>query len=165
MTENVLIRLFKYNNWANNQLIHVCARLSDEQLDAQPQTAVYGSIRKTLLHLVGAQLNYLALLTLPLEERATTPLTFARLQEAALTSGEGLLDLAEGERAPLSETQLRTRDGFYVEPWVVMLQAIQHAAEHREQICSLLSAQGITPPNLDGWAYGKVTQALTPIQP
>jgi uncharacterized damage-inducible protein DinB len=165
MTENVLIRLFKYNNWANNHLINVCARLSDEQLDAQPQTAVYGSIRKTLLHLVGAQLNYLSLLTLPLEERADTPLTFARLQEAALTSGEGLLDLAEGERAPLSETQLRTRDGFYVEPWVVMLQAIQHAAEHREQICSLLSAQGITPPNLDGWAYGEVTQALTPIQP
>lgn len=165
MTENVLVRLFKYNNWANNQIIAACLRLGDEQLDAEPPTAVYGSLRKTLLHLVGAQLNYLSLLTLPLEERADTPLTFARLKEAALTGGEGLLDLAEGERAPLSETQLRTRDGYTVEPWVVMVQAIQHAAEHREQICSLLNAQGITPPDLDGWAYGEVTQALTPIQP
>jgi uncharacterized damage-inducible protein DinB len=59
--------------------------------------------------------------------------------------------------------QLQTRDGFFVEPWVIMVQVINHATEHREQISSMLSALGVTPPDLDGWTYGEATNALTPI--
>jgi len=44
-----------------------------------------------------------------------------------------------------------------------MVQIINHATEHREQISSMLSALGVTSPNLDGWAYGEVTDALIPI--
>ncbi|MGW8251556.1 MAG: DinB family protein, partial [Anaerolineales bacterium] len=47
-----------------------------------------------------------------------------------------------------------------VEPWVVMLQAVNHATEHREQIKSMLSALGNTPPEVDGWTYGVVTGAF-----
>jgi uncharacterized damage-inducible protein DinB len=47
-----------------------------------------------------------------------------------------------------------------VEPWVVIVQIINHATEHREQICSMLNALGITPPDMDGWAYGEATEAL-----
>ena len=50
-----------------------------------------------------------------------------------------------------------------MEPWVVMVQAINHATEHREQIKSMLSALGVTPPSIDGWDYGEVTNALIPI--
>jgi uncharacterized damage-inducible protein DinB len=60
--------------------------------------------------------------------------------------------------------QLQTRDGFYVEPWVIMVQVINHATEHREQIKSMLSSLGITPPDLDGWNYGEFTNALLPIE-
>jgi uncharacterized damage-inducible protein DinB len=52
-----------------------------------------------------------------------------------------------------------------VEPWVVLVQIINHATEHREQISSMLSALGVTPPILDGWAYGEATNALIPITP
>ena len=45
-----------------------------------------------------------------------------------------------------------------MEPWVVMVVVINHATEHREQISSMLSALGVTPPNLDGWSYGEVTK-------
>jgi uncharacterized damage-inducible protein DinB len=41
-----------------------------------------------------------------------------------------------------------------------MVQIINHATEHREQINSMLSALGVTPPDLDGWSYGEVTNAL-----
>jgi uncharacterized damage-inducible protein DinB len=78
-----------------------------------------------------------------------------------MRSGEGLLALARGEK-PL-DSRLQTTDGFLVEPWVVMLQVINHATEHREQIKSMLSAQGVTPPDIDGWAYGEATKALVPI--
>ena len=41
-----------------------------------------------------------------------------------------------------------------------MVQIINHATEHREQICSMLTALGVTPPDLDGWDYGEATNAL-----
>lgn len=162
MTENSLVKLFEHNNWANMQIIQACYALSDEQLDAEPQSATKGSIRGTLSHLVTSQRGYLALLTLPVEARPTAPLTFGELQESANTSGEGLLALLRDD-GNFPKTRLQTRDGFYVEPWVVMVQIINHATEHREQIKSMLSALGVTAPNIDGWDYGEVTNALIPI--
>jgi uncharacterized damage-inducible protein DinB len=162
MAENFLEKLFEHNNWANLQMIQACSALSDEQLDTEPQSATKGSIRRTLLHLVSAQQGYLSLLTIPVESRLDVPPTFAELQKSASKSGEGLLALAKGEQKPL-KPQLQTKDGFFVEPWVVMLQIINHATEHREQISSILSALGVTPPDLDGWGYGEATNALIPI--
>jgi uncharacterized damage-inducible protein DinB len=45
---------------------------------------------------------------------------------------------------------------------VVLVQVINHATEHREQIKSMLSALGVTPPELDGWDYGEAINALIP---
>jgi uncharacterized damage-inducible protein DinB len=162
MTETFLVKLFEHNNWANQKIIEACYALSDEQLDTEPHSVTKGNIRETLSHLVTSQRGYLALLTLPLAERPTFPLEFSELRESARMSGEGLLALAEGEQKPF-EARLKTRDGFHTEPWVVMLQVINHATEHREQIKSMLSALGVTPPDIDGWDYGESTQALVPI--
>jgi len=163
MTENFLEKLFEHNNWANLQIIQACSTLSDEQLDAEPQSATKGSIRQTLTHLVSSQHGYLSLLTLPVDARRRISPAFAELQESASISGEGLLALARDESSKPLKTQLQTTDGFFVEPWVVMVQVINHATEHREQICSMLSALGVTPPDLDGWSYGEATNALIPI--
>jgi uncharacterized damage-inducible protein DinB len=163
MTENFLEKLFEHNNWANSKIIQACYTLSDEQLDAEPQSVTKGTIRRTLVHLVSSQHSYLRTLTLPLEERLeAVTVAFAELQESASKSGEGLLTLARGAQKP-RKAQLQTRDNFYVEPWVLMVQIINHATEHREQINSMLSALGVTPPDLDGWSYGEVTNALIPI--
>ncbi len=164
MTENFLVKLFEHNNWANLQIIQACSALSDEQLEAVPQSVTKGTIRRTLLHLVGSQHGYLSLLTLPVEERFDIqPTTIAELQESVRTSGEGLLVLARNETSNRPKTQLQTTDGYYTEPWVVMVQAINHATEHREQIKSMLSALGVTPPDIDGWDYGEAANALIPI--
>jgi uncharacterized damage-inducible protein DinB len=162
MNNNFLVKIFEHNNWANNQIIQACSALSDEQLDAEPQSATKGSIRRTLFHLVGSQLGYLNLLTLPVEARVAADLTFAGLQDAAVSSGEGLLALAKGESSKPFSNQLQTRDGYLVEPWVVMLQVINHATEHREQIKSMLTSLGMTPPEIDGWDFGLATNTLVP---
>jgi len=163
MNESLLVRLFEHNNWANLRVIQACAALTDEQLDAEPQSATFTSIRLTLLHLVAAQQGYLSLLTVPAGARADVSLAFAELQQSASLSGEGLLSLARGEsRTPL-ETPLDTADGYVVEPWVVVVQAINHATEHREQIKSMLTALGVTPPEVDGWTYGVAADALISI--
>ena len=163
MVENILVKLFEHNNWANLQIFQACSALSDEQLDAEPQSATKGTIRRTLLHLAGSQQGYLALLSLPLEARPQVRPEFAELRESMQISGSGLLALAKDEPRTLSQAQLKTKDGYLVDPWVVMVQVINHATEHREQICSMLTALGITPPSLDGWTFGEATGALTPL--
>src|SRR5512142_544013 len=98
MTENLLEKLLEHNNWANLQIIQACSKLSDEQLDAEPQSATKGSIRRTLLHLVSSQQGYLRTLTLPLEARLdAVTVHFAELQKSITLSGEGLLALARDE--------------------------------------------------------------------
>ncbi len=163
MTGKILTKLYEHNLWANNKIIEACAALSDEQLEAQPHSATKGTIRRTLQHLVYSQQHYLGLLTLPLEVRLQATEENGDLQETAKRSGEGLLALAEDEAGRLPEGRIQTTDGYFTESWVVMLQAINHATEHREQIKSMLSSLGITPPDIDGWDYAEKTGALVPV--
>ena len=163
MSENFLVKIFEHNNWANLCILEACAALSDEQLDTEPQSVTKGTIRRTLVHLVSSQHSYLRSLTLPLEQRqASVTIEYADLRESVRKSGEALLAFARGEQQPF-QSPLQTRDGYLVEAWVLMVQIINHATEHREQINSMLSALGLTPPDMDGWSYGEATQALVPI--
>jgi uncharacterized damage-inducible protein DinB len=163
MPDNILEKLFEHNNWANDQIIQACAALSEAQLDAEPQSATEGTILHTLTHLVSSQRSYLMSLTLPLEERRTRlpDPAFSELLEIGRTSGEGLSALAK-DHTSLNKP-IQTRDGYLVEPWVIMVQIINHATEHREQIKSMLTALGITAPSIDGWDYGDFTKAMIPI--
>ena len=164
MSESALVKIFEHNNWANIQMIQACSTLSDEQLDAEPHSATKGTIRQTLLHLVASQRGYLGLLTLPVEERKRIPLDFTDLKEVAQSSGETLLALVKDEENKIPKTRLQTTDGYDVEPWVVLLQIINHATEHREQLNSILTSLGAKPLDLDGWSYGEATNALVPIK-
>lgn len=163
MAESYFVKMIEHNNWANDQMILACYALNDDQLDAEPHSATKGSIRRTLTHLVGSQRNYLATLTLPVEARINPTLSFAELRESAHISGEGLLALAKGEPDNPVKSPVQTRDGYTVEPWVLMVQVINHANEHREQVSSMLTALGITPPDLDGWSFGAATGASVPV--
>ena len=163
MFTNILEKIFEHNNWANLKIIEACYALSDAQLDAVPQTATKGTIRRTLEHLVHSQQHYLDLLTLPVEARLKTKPAFAELVQVANTSGEKLIALVRGEPNQFPTTRIQTEDGYWVEPWVVMVQIINHATEHREQISSMLTALGVTPPDMDGWSIGDATHALVPI--
>jgi uncharacterized damage-inducible protein DinB len=166
MNVNFLEKIFEHNNWANLQIIQACAALSDEQLDAEPRSSTQGNIRSTLFHLVTAQQGYLRTLTLPLEERreSVSAPPISELQKFAAASREALLALTRDETGSLIQGRLQTRDGYLVEPWVLMVQIINHASEHREQIKSMLTALGVTPPNIDGWDYAEISHALVPLR-
>ena len=115
------------------------------------------------MHLVTGQRGYLRLLTLPVEERRERlpDIPFAELLSSANASGEGLLSLARDESGLAAKGRAQETEGYTVEPWVVMLQVINHATEHREQIKSMLTALGLTPPSIDGWDYGEFTGAYS----
>lgn len=161
--ESILAKLFEHNNWANLQIIKACSALTDEQLDAMPLPTSEWSVRRALSHLVECQRGYLSLLTLPPEARRDAPLSFAELGESAGRSGQALLALARDKTARGSESRLRTTDGYVVEPWVVMVQVINHATDHRRQISGMLRALGVTPPGLDGWSFAEAVNALAPV--
>lgn len=162
MVENSLVRIFAQNNWANIQIIQACSGLSNEQLDAEPQSVTAGTIRFTLEHLVSAQESYLSYLSgQDYRSDWQVPPTFAELLRSANRTGQALLALASDE-SRLPTTQIQTTDGYLVEPWVLMVQVIHHGTEHREQLCSMLNALGVTPPELDGWYYGEALNATIP---
>lgn len=145
---------FKYNLWANLRLLDACAHLSDEQLDATTK-GVYGSVREILMHIFSSDEGYArhftgTSLTPWLEETNPFP-GFDELRRRAKSSGEALITIAEQE--DLSRI-LYLDDGTYEAPaMIILIQAINHAVDHRSQISTLLSQQGIEPPDLDGWSY------------
>ena len=162
MTVNTLAKLFEHNNWANGQLVTACSALTDEQLDATPWTDSEWSLRRTVSHLVEAQQDYLSMLTLRPDAGQEVRLAFDELPESVRASGEGLLALAREEDGTRSAARLKLPDGYVIEAWVVMLQAINHATDHRRQICGMLRVLGVAPPRLDGWAFGESEKAVVP---
>ena len=163
MGANTLERLFEHNLWANLQIIQACSELTDEALDADPTSATKGSIRRTLWHLVDSEQDYLAQLTRqqPRFDWQEFP-GFEALEGAAWITGEDLLALARDESGQYMQDRIHASDGYIIEPWVVLVQLINHATEHREQIKSMLSALGVKPPRVDGWGYGLETHGLIP---
>ena len=124
-----LADFFYYNLWANRRLIDACKELSDSQLDA---TASGTSP------------------TPPLRDLTSFP-GFDELRRRAESSGNALITIA---KQPDLDRILSLDEGTYeASSIIVLIQAINHAVDHRSQIATLLSQQGIEPPDLDGWAY------------
>jgi uncharacterized damage-inducible protein DinB len=151
-----LVELFRHNAWANQRLFDACAGLSDAQLDATV-VGTFGSIRDTLLHLVGAQERYVAALAEAgpvrvIREREPFP-GLAELRDAARTSGAALIELAAHAQAGATVTTTWRGETYSLPVWLLLVQAINHATEHRAQVAAILTQQGIEPPGMDGWTY------------
>ena len=150
---------FQYNLWANVQLLDACEQLTDAQLDAI-MTGIYGSIRETLLHLFASEEGYARHChfaedapTPRLKELTTFP-GFAELRRRAEWSGNEMIRFAERAEQDDLEKILHLDGGTYdAAVIIVLIQAINHAIDHRSQIATLLSQQGIELPGLDGWCY------------
>ncbi len=155
--DSLLAQFFRHNTWANLRLLNACESLTDEQLDATA-TGTRGAIRDTLVHIVKAEQRYLASLTgqpreEPLERKPFTGI--ADLRERAQHSGEGLAEVAA--RA-LSDGIIETTwqgQTTHVKVSTLLIQAINHGAEHRSHINTILTQLGIEPPRIDGWAYSE----------
>ena len=151
-----LVEMFRHNVWANECLFDACDGLSDAQLDATID-GTYGSVRNTLTHIVGAQERYVAALaeTGPVRtfrERGPFP-GIAELRGGARTSGEALIELAARAQPGATVSTTYRGEDYTLPVWLLLLQAINHATEHRAQIATILTQQGIEPLGMDGWTY------------
>ena len=151
-----LIELFKHNAWATQRLFDACAGLSDTQLDATAG-GTFGTVRDTLMHLVGAQERFVTALAgngpvHVIREREPFP-GVSELGDAARTSGDALVELAARAQSGATVTTTWRGEEFTLPVWLLLLQAVTHATEHRTQVAAILTQQGIQPPGMDGWTY------------
>ncbi len=160
MTTGALSRIVEHNNWANAALIRACSSLTPAQMDATPRSPRERTIRQVLTHLVESQVGYASMLSPGWRPGADLPSSPADLARAADESGRALQAVADGEVSVAWDSDLRTSDGYVVKPWIVFVQAINHGAEHRRQVCGILRALGVDPPRLDGWGFGEASGAV-----
>jgi uncharacterized damage-inducible protein DinB len=120
----------------------------------------FGSIRETLLHIFSSEEGYACSVTgtapTPRLDELTTFPGFDELRRRAEQSGNLLI--AASEQAELGKILYLDEGTYPAAVIVVMIQAINHGVDHRSQIATLLSQQGIEPPDLDGWAYNDATR-------
>ena len=169
----VLADLFRHNLWANLTLIDLCATLPDEILETNvPGT--FGTIRDTLGHLVGTENGYFTGLVeeetgrksnsdekaspslATLRERAMQVgevLDLAIVREHAVDSGEGLVAYAAAVEGNPTLRVIWHDQSYELPAALLLVQAINHATEHRTQIKTALTQAGIAPPELDGWTW------------
>jgi len=157
-----LLRQMRHGVWANEQLIERCRALTDEQLELTvPGT--YGTIRKTLAHIVASEEGYLVrLLGSLLHEPPLREPDLATLDQIAahiphVTSAVERL-FAKGSPDPdrvIADTPLR-REGaprFEMAAWAPATQFVYHGIDHRSQIDTILSTHGLETLDLQVWPY------------
>lgn len=150
-----LSEFFTYNMWANLRLLDACSQLTDAQLDFTAQ-GVYGSIRETLIHIVAGEerdmrdCNIAHLIPNPPLDESTPFTGFDDLKKRSKHSGTALIAVAE--KADPHEI-LNLPEDYIAPMFVVLIGVVSHALEHRSQIATLMSLQGIKPPRLDIWGY------------
>jgi uncharacterized damage-inducible protein DinB len=154
-------KLAQANRLANARLHRACADLSPVEF-TDPRPAFFGSIQKTLNHILMVDRFYLnALLGRPLDRAHLDEATFcpdlptlARWQEdsdlALLSHVESLSPEELREIVPVDRgerVQHDRRDD-------VLSHLFQHQTHHRGQVHGMLSATRVKPPQLDEFIVG-----------
>ena len=160
MTTSFLSDAFAHHVWATERLIDACTVLTPDQLNA-PAAGTYGSIIATLRHLVSSDCWYLAFFpsvgpTEAIDEEADVSL--GELRSAITSNGAAWTRLLAAEADPELDVP-EHGDGWEVHAPLGfrLAQVIHHGTDHRSQVCTALTNLGLTPPEIDVWAYGDAT--------
>jgi uncharacterized damage-inducible protein DinB len=150
-----LDHVLRHNTWANRTLLAFCRTLDEARLDDQAR-GTYGSLYGTLQHLVGGEQWYVQLITGELigaEIRRDQRHTLDELAAIATAIGERELVIAASDDPdrtfPVDDDNDRSTVG------TVLAQLVHHGNEHRTQATTILGSNGIQPPAISAWAYGR----------
>lgn len=150
----ILVKLFEHNHWANLRAVDACANLTEAQLDA----SVHGtldSIRNTLMHIAGCEQRLVLQLSgrQPTYDEGEGWSGIGDVRRSFDESGRALIELAG--RAGTDDALKDDGHSSDLPAAVVYVQVINHATEHRSQISTILTQQGIEPPDFSAWAWAR----------
>jgi uncharacterized damage-inducible protein DinB len=163
MSTPPMLRQMRHDVWATEMLLERCRSLTKEQLQLTAQ-GTYGTIQKTFAHIVRANEGYLntyGLIPQPfIEVTDDTPVDeiasrLARVREAV----DQLFKSKEFDFDRRIHDERRKAD---LELWVPLAQFSHHGSDHRSQICTILTLNGLEVPELDVWAYATAEGAFAP---
>jgi uncharacterized damage-inducible protein DinB len=148
-----LIDLYRHNAWANDKVLAVAEELDAGMLEAEaPGTR--DTVRGTLAHLTRVEDLYLALINgkprsslEPTEAYAAHDLGWMRGRLREL--GASYLQAIESATPEILSQRLEIAVQHPVTARDGLLQVLTHSSQHRSQVLSWLSAQGVTTPDLD----------------
>ena len=153
--EPTVIEFFQYNHWANQELMRICIKLSDEIITANLPGS-YGSIRDTFAHILKAEISFLKRIhgTYPQpgftwEENPSLSQMMAYETEL----NQALLDTLQ--RVPVTQNVHEEGDGwtFDYQARLIFMSVVYHGMAHRTDITTVLNQKGISLPELDVWGY------------
>jgi uncharacterized damage-inducible protein DinB len=154
-TNEPLAQVLRYNRWANERIVDACRSLTDGQLDEHVQGAEERTIRETVFHIAAGQLDFVARMGGQAQDRgqARTWAGFEALAETLARGSDALLEAAEGLvlDADIVVPYMDKRPAFPKSLFIT--HAVAHGTMHRTEICMMMRAIGVEPPNLDGWEY------------
>ena len=154
--------LYAYNEWANDHLVEVSARVPAEELAAS-RGASFESILTSLAHIAAAQINWLERWTTGRNTMQTTELQkmpdLGTVRASFLASHAGLREFLAGLGEARLAAPLAFRDSSGTEfnrpLWQLMVHVANHGTYHRGEIALMLSGIGHSPGDLDFiyWTY------------
>ncbi|HEY7526030.1 MAG TPA: DinB family protein [Candidatus Limnocylindria bacterium] len=159
---------FAHHLWATDRLLEFCGQLTDGQL-AHHAPGTYGSIIRTLRHLVGSDRWYLTFFPTgqaPLPEIDDEgDISLAELRAESLRNAAAWTAVLAAEPNPEADVaEYDPKWEFHVPLGFRLAQATHHGTDHRSQVCTALTTLGIEPPEIDVWAYGEATGRTRAIQ-
>jgi uncharacterized damage-inducible protein DinB len=155
-----LMTLYDYNYWANRLLIDSAAQLTSEQF-TQPTACSFGSLHRTLVHIMGAEWLW----RMRMQERLSPPALLAAEDFPTLADVRTRWQTEEqamrGFLAGLSAEDLTqplhyndTRGNQHTTPlWQVLLHLVLHGMQHRSEAAAMLTDFGHSPGNIDFILY------------
>ncbi len=153
----MLTDAFAHHIWANERLMDTCMSLTREQLVATTP-GTYGPIIATFGHLVAADAWYLFVITGLPEPTVDENTSLAEMRSVNERNGKAWEEFLSRDIDP--ETDIADREDaaeFHVPLGVRLAQAVHHGTDHRSQICTALTVLGVTPSEIDVWAYAEAT--------
>ncbi len=152
--KSTLDHVLRHNTWATGTLLDFCRGLDPARLDDKAP-GTYGTLYATLQHLVGAEQWYVWLLTgerIGARIRRDERHTLDELASIAGAVGARALALAASDDP---DRTFEMSDGHRSTVGVVIAQLVHHGNEHRTQATTILGSNGIEPPPVSVWAYGR----------
>lgn len=163
----ILRAIIDHHIWANDTLVGFCETLTPTQL-ALSGSGTYGPVHETLAHYAKGEQLYLSRIpetgvTVTLDDGADPLPTVAEIRMALRETGAAWHAVVARWPDDLAFTY-RTREGFEERKTVTfsVVQALDHGAEHRNHIRTILSSHGIEPPEIDGWTWDEARTSTVP---
>lgn len=155
---NIWSNIYRHHRWSNLTLIDFLSTLTDEQMGLTlPGT--YGSSIATIRHLISGDADYVRIIPdtpdVPQIEAGGPFGGWIELRHVADAAGTALIRYVDGLTDDAFFIDVDDGVTFELTKSFLLGQIIHHATEHRSQIRTTLSAHGITPPEIDTWAWRK----------